>query len=93
MQLKFSEVQLAQSASSLGAAILGFGVGSMWGNIFNTTIIISTMVIGAILHTAGMYILQLKNTGSRSGFIAKVLWITSWICLISIVIIFLILKS
>ena len=79
---------LAQSASALGAGILGFGIGALWGNIINSTILITMIVIGAFFHVYGMYIMQMKNAGKYAGTIAKTLWITAWICLLSIIILF-----
>ena len=83
MQTKPTGIQLAQSASSLGAGILGFGIGAMWGNLFTSTIlIIVIIVVGACLHVYGMYIVQMKNAGKNAGTIAKILWISAWLCLL-----------
>ena len=81
-------VLLAQSASALGAGILGFGIGAMWGNIISNTIRIIIIVTGAFLHVYGMYIMQMNKAGKNAGTIAKTLWITAWICLLLIVILF-----
>lgn len=88
MLSKQTETQLAQSASALGAGILGFGIGAMWGEIISTAILIIIIIIGAFIHVYGMYIMQMKNAGKNAGTIAKTLWITAWICLFFIVILF-----
>ena len=79
--------QLAQSASAIGAAILGFGIGTQWGaplKRYATAI----LVVGAIIHTYSMYVTQMKNETKRTGQIAKVLWISAWLCLITLVALF-----
>ena len=78
--------RLAQSTSALGAAILGFGIGAMWGNVISNPILIIIIVIGAFLHAFGMYVMQMKNARKNAGIIAKTLWITAWLCLLSIII-------
>lgn len=89
MQNKTSkDVLLAQSASALGAGVLGFGIGAMWGNIISSTILNIMILIGAFLHVYGMYIMQMNKAGKNAGTIAKTLWITAWICLLLIVILF-----
>ena len=76
--------KLAQSSSVLGATILGFGIGSKWGHaISNYAIWI--IVIGAFFHVYGMYITQMKDSGSKAQGIAKILWISAWICLIALI--------
>ena len=76
--------RLAISASSLGAGILGFGLGAKWGEkISNFAFVI--IIIGAIIHIAGMYILQLKDKPEKFNSVAKILWISAWICLLVIV--------
>ncbi|TKK66315.1 hypothetical protein FC093_17165 [Ilyomonas limi] len=79
-------IRLAQSASALGAGILGFGIGAKFAN---TIASYSSMVIvaGGILHFWGMYIMQMKEQSSRSLGIAKWLWISAWICLILLIVI------
>jgi hypothetical protein len=58
--------RLAQSASALGAGMLGFGLGAKWGNvIFSYAIII--VVIGAVFHIWGMYMMQMKNQSKNIG--------------------------
>ena len=79
--------RLAQSASALGAALLGFGIGATWGNVMSRTILIATLIIGAILHVAGMYVTQMKNE-DKAGNIAKILWISAWLCLILLIAVF-----
>jgi hypothetical protein len=69
-------VRLAQSASSIGAAILGFGIGAQWGTPLKSFAII-ILVIGAIIHTYGMYLTQMKNKTERTSQIAKILWATA----------------
>ena len=78
--------KLAQSASALGAGILGFGIGAKWGDIISTYAII-IILIGAIFHVWGMYMMQMKNQSKNTATIARMLWISAWICLITIVVI------
>lgn len=80
-------VQLAQSASALGAALLGFGIGAKWGARMNSAIVIAILVIGGIIHVGGMYVMQMKKE-EKAGPLAKLLWVTAWICLLSVVILF-----
>jgi hypothetical protein len=80
-------VRLAQSASALGAALLGFAIGGIWGSEMSKTILIATLIIGAILHVAGMYVMQMKDQ-AQTGVIAKILWVTAWLCLILLIAIF-----
>ena len=80
-------VQLAQSASAIGAAILGFGTGVQWGMPLKS-FAITILVIGAIIHTYGMYVTQIKNQTDRTNQLAKILWISAWLCLISLVAMF-----
>ncbi|HUR31950.1 MAG TPA: hypothetical protein VMZ69_11005, partial [Saprospiraceae bacterium] len=54
-------VRLAQSASALGAAILGFGIGAKWGVVINSAILIAIIIIGGIIHVGGMYVMQIKE--------------------------------
>lgn len=76
--------RLAQSASALGAGILGFGLGAKWGEVV-INYALAVIIAGAIIHVAGMYVMQLKNTSSNATGIAKVLWISAWICLIALI--------
>jgi hypothetical protein len=76
--------KLAQSASSLGAALLGFGIGGIAGNAMDRLILVATLVIGAVIHLAGMYVIQIKNV-NRAGMFAKILWLSAWICLLAVV--------
>lgn len=78
--------QLAQSASALGAGILGFGIGAKWGSIIGNYAFL-IILVGAIFHIYGMYIMQMKNQNARTGGIAKALWISAWICLIALIVI------
>ena len=80
-------VQLAQSASSIGAAILSFGIGAQWGTPIKSFAVI-ILVIGAIIHTYGMYVIQIKNKTDRTGRLAKIVWISAWLCLIALVALF-----
>jgi len=75
--------RLAQSASALGAVLLGFGIGAKWGTTINSTFLIVVLVAGAFIHVAGMYVMQLKTKQADSY--AKMLWITAWICLIALI--------
>jgi len=85
MQNSQNKNKLAQSASALGAGILGFGLGAKWGNLMSgyTTVVV---IIGAVLHVAGMYVVQMKNNGRQSGTIAKWLWVSAWICLVILIV-------
>lgn len=79
--------RLAQSASALGAGILGFGLGAKWGGkLLEYAVVI--IIIGAILHIAGMYVMQLKNKPGQFSTIEKIVWLSAWVCLIAIVILF-----
>lgn len=75
--------RLAQSSSAAGAAILGFSVGALWGDDITQTILLSALLIGALLHIAGMYVTQMKDK-EKATSIAKFLWISAWICLLSL---------
>lgn len=75
--------KLAQSASALGAALLGFGIGAKWGTAFNSTILLVVLIAGAFIHIAGMYVMQMKT--KQAGTFAKVLWVTAWMCLIALI--------
>ena len=79
--------QLAQSASAIGAALLGFGIGVKWGAALEAYSI-PVIAIGAIIHIYGMYFTQMKNTSKRTDTIAKVLWLSAWICLLALVALF-----
>jgi NADH:ubiquinone oxidoreductase subunit 6 (subunit J) len=79
--------RLAQSASSLGAGILGFGLGLKWGkNLSGFALVI--IIVGAIFHISGMYVIQLKNKPERFNTVAKILWVSAWVCLIVVVVLF-----
>jgi hypothetical protein len=75
--------RLAQSASALGAAILGFGLGAKWGNVIDRYAYV-IIILGAIIHVAGMYLVQMKDATGNTG-IMKLLWISAWICLVALV--------
>lgn len=79
--------QLAQSASVIGAAILGFGLGAKWGSVIQAFAVVQ-IVIGAIIHTYGMYVTQMKGSNEKSGRVAKILWVSAWVCLIALIGIF-----
>ena len=72
---------------ALGAGLLGFGIGAIWGSALSNTVLIATLIIGAIIHVAGMYVLQIKNK-VQADSIAKILWVSAWICLLSLIAIF-----
>ena len=76
--------KLAQSASALGAGILGFGIGAKWGNIISNYALI-VVVVGAIFHIWGMYVMQMKNQSKNTATTAKILLISAWICLIAVI--------
>jgi hypothetical protein len=80
-----NSIRLAQSASALGAAILGFGIGAKLGDII-TGYAFLIIAIGSIIHVSGMYIMQVREGNQRSDAASKALWISAWICLIALVI-------
>lgn len=77
-------IRLAQSASTLGAALLGFGIGAKWGAFIYAALLTGIIIVGGIIHIGGMYVVQMKDSG-RSNRIAKILWITAWICLVALI--------
>ena len=79
--------QLGQSASALGAGLLGFGIGALWGVTIERTVLIVTLVVGAVIHIGGMYVTQMKSKG-KAEKIAKLLLISAWLCLISLILLF-----
>lgn len=95
MQSGQKSLQLAQSAWALGAGIFGFGLGAKWGYIINRYALF-IIIVGAVIHAFGMFIMQMKDSNGKATGIAKTLWITAWICLIAlgaIIVYLLILKS
>ena len=76
--------QLAQSASALGAGLLGFGVGAKWGAAIGSIILLIILMVGAAIHVAGMYVMQMKE-GKKAGTMARLLWISAWLCLLALV--------
>jgi hypothetical protein len=84
MDTKRDNIKLAQSASALGAGILGFGLGAKWGNLITEYALI-IIVVGAIFHIWGMYIVQLRGVNEKANRIAKVLWISAWVCLVALI--------
>ena len=78
-------MKLAGSASSLGAAILGFGLGAKWGTAIASYALI-VILLGIAFHISGMYVMQLKEVDEKSGGLAKGLWISAWFCLVILVI-------
>jgi hypothetical protein len=79
-----NSVRLAQSASALGAAILGFGIGVKWGSSVATFALVIVLV-GAVLHGWGMYVMQLKEGSPKANQVAKLLWVSAWLCMILLV--------
>lgn len=76
--------KLAQSASAVGAAILGFGLGAKWGMVvedYSITII----SVGAVLHVWGMYVMQMKDRGEKQNTVARALWVSAWLCLLALI--------
>jgi hypothetical protein len=61
MQKQPTSVRLAQSASALGAGILGFGIGAKWGANVGAIAVIA-ILIGAVIHVWGMYAMQQKES-------------------------------
>jgi hypothetical protein len=77
--------RLAQSASALGAGLIGFGLGAYFGTGINHFILLFVIVFGSIIHIAGMYIMQMKDITAKTGVITKTLWLTAWLCLLSLI--------
>ena len=88
MQTNQNSKQLAQSASALGAGILGFGLGAKWGLPVSHYAIWIILAV-AFFHIYGMYVMQMKDQGGKTQGIARVLWISAWICLIAVIVIIL----
>ncbi|QCR25336.1 hypothetical protein [Pontibacter sp. SGAir0037] len=84
MQNRKDQQRFAQSASALGAGILGFGLGAKWGYIVNDYVLV-IMLVGAVLHASGMYVAQMRNTSSSTDKAARVLWYSAWACLVLLV--------
>lgn len=84
MNVHQNNVKLAQSASALGAGILGFGLGAKWGNIIVDYAFI-IIIVGAIFHIWGMYLMQMRGGNEKGTSVTKVLWISAWICLIVLI--------
>ncbi|PTX13109.1 hypothetical protein C8N40_11331 [Pontibacter mucosus] len=93
MQNREEKQLFAQSASALGAGILGFGIGAKWGYIASDYAVF-IILAGALLHLGGMYLTQMKNTASSSKAV-KVLWYSAWTCLVVLIglIIYLLVES
>lgn len=87
-------MKMVQSASALGAGILGFGLGAKWGLEINSYAFL-IIIVGAIFHVYGMYIMQMKDNNKRTQGIAKALWISAWICLLVLtaIVIYLLLQN
>lgn len=83
MQNTNDPTKLAQSASALGAAILGFGLGMKFGS-YITAYSLIIILVGAIIHVAGMYVVQMKDNTAAAGKAARFLLATAWICLIAL---------
>jgi hypothetical protein len=75
--------KLAQSASALGAGLLGFGIGAKWGFGISSVILTVALFIGGFIHIAGMYVVQIKNQ-KKADTVAKILWFSAWICLLAL---------
>ncbi|MER2999198.1 hypothetical protein [Pontibacter populi] len=84
MEYRTNQQQFAQSASALGAGILGFGLGAKWGSIASDYAVV-IILVGAVLHVSGMYLTQMKNTSNITNRAAKVLWYSAWVCLILLI--------
>ena len=80
-----NSLKLVQSASALGAAILGFGLGAKWGYVVAGYALV-VILLGSIIHISGMYVLQLKDA-NKSDAVGKALWISAWVCLLALVVI------
>jgi NADH:ubiquinone oxidoreductase subunit 6 (subunit J) len=81
---KPNNTRLAQSASALGAGILGFGLGTKYGNIIADFAFI-IIIVGAIFHVWGMYVMQMGTGNEKGNSTATVLWISAWVCLIVLI--------
>lgn len=84
MQNRKDQQRFAQSASALGAGILGFGLGAKWGSIASDYALV-IILVGAVLHVSGMYVTQMKNTSNSTDKAARVLWYSAWACLILLI--------
>lgn len=84
MNRQENNTRLAQSASALGAGLLGFGIGAKWGFKIDSSILLIVLVLGAIIHIVGMYVVQMKDAAT-AGTIARVLWATAWLCLLALI--------
>lgn len=86
--------RIAQSASALGAGLLGFGLGASFGANINRFLILLVLILGGIIHIAGMYVLQMKNPSAKAGTMVRALWFTAWLCLLSLIalVVYLLLK-
>ena len=77
---------MMQSASALGAGIVGFGIGAKWGNVI-TNYALLIIIVGAFIHVSGMYFMQMKDVTAKTTGMAKALWISAWICLLALIVI------
>lgn len=84
MQTNSNNIRLAQSASALGAGILGFGIGAKWDFYIRSYALI-IILFGAVIHVWGMYIMQLREATPQANAMAKLLWISAWVCLVVLV--------
>ena len=84
MQSNKNTTRLAQSASALGAGLLGFGIGAIWGYMIAAYAIV-LIIISAVFHIWGMYIMQMRNQSKSAEISARILWASAWICLIVLV--------
>lgn len=87
MNTDTNSIRLAQSASALGAGLLGFGLGAKWGVKLGEVALI-IIIVGAIIHIGGMYAIQLRNRPEKFSIVAKILWVSAWLCLIAVIALF-----
>ncbi|MBB6609711.1 hypothetical protein H7F15_01555 [Pontibacter sp. Tf4] len=94
MEDRTNQQQFAQSASALGAGILGFGLGAKWGSIASDYALV-IILVGAVLHVSGMYLTQMRNTSNTTSKAAKMLWFSAWVCFVVLVglLVYLLIKS
>ena len=84
MNRQENNIRLAQSASALGAGLLGFGIGAKWGGMIDSSVLLIVLIFGAIIHIVGMYVVQMKDA-AKAGTMARVLWATAWLCLLALI--------
>jgi len=79
-----SNLRVAHSAAAIGAGILGFGFGAFWGSGLKSYAL-WIIIVGAVIHVAGMVIVQYTNRSKENTPMAKALWISAWICLVALI--------